>query len=97
MEHLFTRGMGPNVILLCAWSAGVILCYMMMVCPHMHKSKIVPLDVAKVVLVLQMLQWDISTAAAYYSCWAYLHARECGGAWAGNRVSADQDGVARDT
>lgn len=34
MEYIFIRGMDPNVILSCTWSTGVMLCYMMMICPH---------------------------------------------------------------
>ena len=51
-----------------------------------------PLDVAKINLVLHMLQWTPSAAAACYNCWAHLHVRGCGGSTSGstgNRADAD--------
>jgi hypothetical protein len=51
------------------------------------------LDVAKVDLVLHMLQWDLSAAAACYSFLARQHGHGCGGVRAGNRASADQHEV----
>jgi len=56
--------------------------------------KCCPLHIAKVDLVLHMLQWTPFAAAACCSCWARLHERGCGGARAsgvGNCAGVDQD------
>ena len=52
------------------------------------------INVAKVDLMLHMLQWDPSAAAACYNCWARVHARGCVGGASdrrGNGASTDRD------
>jgi hypothetical protein len=43
-----------------------------------YNASVLYLDIAKVDLMLHILQWDPSVAATYCSCWARLHARTSG-------------------